>query len=189
MIGFWPSLEWVATGLLPARDREAVLGDVEEEGLTEGRRVCAIVGVAAHAHAEPWRDPHARLGSIALLAGGWLILHTVTAAARFGSPDPAVYSELMLQVARLVWSSDYLGAAAAAGLLVGHAPAVPSWAGQARGHAAVALAAPTAILAPHAFGAALAVSVLWFTTWFGDRARSDTTPGGPFFSDETLLRP
>jgi hypothetical protein len=74
--------------LLAKRHREAVLGDLEEEGRPSGApgHVGALIGIVVRFHAELWRDDGARWGALVtvVLVGG--LLRVVPAAAW---PDPA----------------------------------------------------------------------------------------------------
>lgn len=164
-------LEGLLVRLLPPRDREAVAGDLAEDGPSGFRRLLAVAGIVGHVHAEPWRDPGARLGAASLLAGGLALLWAIPTAARMGGPDPAVYSGLLLEMATAFWRADHLLAAMAAGLVVGHAPGPESWARMARGHAALALALPAWTLAPTPAAGTATVALLWGSAWFGDHAR------------------
>ncbi len=158
--------------LIPERDREAVEGDLLEAGPPPGvRRLVALVGIALHAQLEPWRDSRTRLGAASLWLVALALLWSIPAAAGAGTPDPTVYSGLLLAFATLLWAHAHLAAAVAAGLVLGHGPGVPSWADGTRGHGALLLALPAATLAPGLLHGLVTVAVLWGAAWFGARAR------------------
>jgi hypothetical protein len=157
--------------LLPKRYREAVLGDLEEEGRPSGTpgHLGAVIGIVVRFHAEPWRDDGARWGALVtvVLAAGLL---RIVPAARW--PDPgtvlALYDDPLARGAIHVWSAPHLTAAVAAGLLIGHSPWIPAFAGTLRWQLALALALPASWAAPGGF-AILAPLLLLAATWVGQR--------------------
>lgn len=169
--GPWPRLESILLRGVPRRDREAVAGDLAEAGPPPGpRRLLALAGIALHAQVEPWRDPGTRLAGLSIVLAALALLWAVPASARLGAPDPAVYSGLLFELTTALWRADHLVAAAAAGLVLGHAPGLPPWAAAARGHGAALLTLPALTLAPGILAASATAGVLWAATGFGARA-------------------
>jgi hypothetical protein len=157
--------------LLAKRHREAVLGDLEEVGRSSGTpgHLGALIGIVVRFHAEPWGDDGARWGALVtvVLAGG--LLGIVLAATW---PDPgavlALYDDPLSRAAIHVWSAPHLTAAVAGGLIIGHSPWIPAFAGTLRWQLALALALPASWAAPGGF-AILAPLLLLAATWVGQR--------------------
>ena len=167
--------------LLPAEAREAVEGDLTEEGLHPGTMayLIALVGVSLHVHCEPYRDDGARLGVVAAFILGLLVLWAVQAAAWTGEPPLELYRDPVSRAALVLWGASHLTSAAAAGLVVGHAPGIPPFASVARWHAAVALAAVAWWSAPAGpYSVAAAVLVLG-ATWLSATRRSRESVRSP----------
>lgn len=161
--------------LLPVRDRDAVLGDLEEEGRGPGSfaHLVALAGVVVRFHVDPWRDASARWGALLTAALGAALLLAVPAAAW---PDPdtvlGLYDDWLSRGAIHVWSDAHLSGALAAGLVVGHSARIPAFAGTLRWQAALALALSASWAAPGS-QAILAPLLLVAATWFGQRALTD----------------
>ena len=107
--------------LLPARDREAVLGDLREEfGTVRGstlRTLLALAVIVARRQPEPYRDAGRRRGAAALVAIAVGLAWAVHAAAWPDSGPPPGYdpaSRLVLEF----WAAPHLTSALAAVLLV-----------------------------------------------------------------------
>ena len=174
------SLDRLIARTIPASDRESVLGDLHEEELGRGpRRILSILGVAAYFHAEPYRDEDALVRALSIFVGALSILWAVPAAAGPIPPDPEFFSGPILSFFALFWTASYVPASAAAGLLVGHAPWLPMWAGHTRWHATLVLSGFAWVLADSALARVAAISALLAATWFGDRARRSTPPTTP----------
>ena len=166
------ALEWLLARAIPAADREAALGDLTEEEIHHGlRRSLALMGIAFHHHAEPYRDQSARLCVLALLVAGLTVLWAVPTAAGGSVPDPDLYPGPIVSLLLVFWSASHITAAAASGLLVGHAPWLPSWAAHARWHVAGLLCVFSLQAAATVTGGIGAAALLSATAWFGDRAR------------------
>lgn len=167
----WARVETVLLRGVPHRNREAVSGDLIEAGPAQGpRRLLALAGIVFHAQVEPWRQSRTRLAAASLVLTALVLLQAIPASAGLGAPDPAIYSGPILELATALWRSDHLVAAAAAGLVLGHAPGIPPWADAARGHGAALLTLPALALAPGAVSASATAGVLWAAVWFGARA-------------------
>jgi hypothetical protein len=99
-------------------------------------------------------------------------------------PDPgtvlALYDDPLSRGALHVWSAPHLTAAVAAGLLVGHSPWIPAFAGALRGQLALALALAASWAAPGGF-AVVAPLLLLAATRVGQRglASSGGAQGSP----------
>jgi hypothetical protein len=138
-------LERLTSAVIPEADREAVLGDLEEEGYVAGslRHAAAVAGIAASHQFEGWRDEGARRGAVITLFIGVALVWAVRAAGMVGSVaiDPLqLFTDPLSRAAVILWSATNLTGAAAAGLLVGLSPWLPSFAGSLRYHIAVILA-------------------------------------------------
>jgi hypothetical protein len=167
--------------LLPVRDRDAVLGDLEEEGRRPGSpaHMGVLAAVVVRFHVDPWRDASARWGALLTAALGWALLLAVPAAA-WPEPDTVLglYDDPLSRGAIHVWSAAHLSAALAAGLVVGHSPRIPGFAGTLRWQVALALALPASWGAPGAH-AVLAPLLLMAATWLGQRALTDAARESP----------
>lgn len=167
--------------LLPVRDRNAVLGDLEEEGRGPGSlaHLGALAGVVVHFHIDPWRDVSARFGALLTAALAWGLLLAVPAAAW---PDPdtvlGLYDDPLSRGAIHVWSAAHLSAALATGLVVGHSARIPGFARTLRWQVALALALSASWAAPGA-QAVLAPLLLVAATWLGQRALTDAAHESP----------
>lgn len=170
-----PWVERAALQLVPARDRDALLGDLAEEGACGAwRRVAAIAGVGAAYQREPYRDDRARAGILMLLAAGLALLRLVPLAASGADMLPA--DGLVWRAAAATWGHATAIAAVAAGLVVGRAPLMPEHAASARWHVAAVLAIVAAVTAGGwASGVAGAVLLL-AAAWFAAHARCEVPP-------------
>lgn len=157
--------------LLPAHERETVLGDLQEEGVRRGSAafVRALLGVALHYQLEGWRDERGRLGATLSLTLGLALWWAVTAAGVGWGDDTSLYRDPLSRLAARFWSASHLPGAIGAGLLVGHAPWVPEVARPTRWHVAALLAAVAWWTTPG--GSTLAPPLLLLAAWFGDRGR------------------
>ncbi len=168
-------------GLVPARDREAVAGDLTEAGIQPGSvdHAAALLDVALHYHAEAWRDGRGRLAAMLTLAIGGALWWAV-AAAGWASVEGVVplYGDPLSRAALRFWSAAHLPAALGVGLLAGHAPWVPEVSSPARWHIVGVLAVACGWAAPAGSGV-LTVGLLLSAAWLGDRARPGTTARGP----------
>lgn len=162
--------------VVPARDREAVSGDLEED-IVSGRvpgdavaRVRELFNVAMRYQREAYHDPDARLGAAALAVAGVLLLLIIPVAG-IGSLVVVEYHDPISRAAIRFWQQGELIAGAAAGLVIGRAPIVPEASNAARWHIGVALSllmlSGVGALAAPPFAAVLLLATLWF----GDRAR------------------
>ena len=166
--------------VVPARDREAVCGDLEED-IVNGRvpegafaRFRELANVAMRYQREAYHDPDARLGAAALAVAGVLLLLVVPSAG-IGSLVVVEYHDPISRAAIQFWQQGELIAAMAAGLLVGRAPILPETSNAARWHIGIALA----LMMLSGVGALdappFAAVLLLATLWFGDRARGSRT--------------
>jgi hypothetical protein len=168
-------LERLTSTVIPEADREAVLGDLEEEGYAAGsvRHAVAVAGIAASHQFEGWRDEGARRGAVITLFIGVALVWAVRAAGMVGSVaiDPLeLFTDPLSRAAVILWSATNLTGAAAAGLLVGLSPWLPSFAGSLRYHIAVILAGLAWWSAP---GAGIEVAgLLLFGAWLGSHGRA-----------------
>ncbi len=162
----------LTTRLLPAHEREAVLGDLREEGVRagSGASALAVLGIVLHYQLEGWRDERARFGAVISLALGFGLWWSVTTAGAGWGELGSVYQDPLSRLAIRFWSASHLPAAIGAGLLVGHAPWVPDFARPTRWHVAGLLVAVAGVTAPA--GGGLAASLLLVGgVWLGDRSR------------------
>ena len=161
--------------LVPARDREALLGDLHEDAVHATRaRLSEIARVGLSYQREPYRDDRARLGILVLLVVGLALLRLVPLAStgmEFMQLEGAVW-----RAAAVFWSQDTLIAAIMTGLIVGRAPVMPAYATSARSHVAVMLAVTTLLSAPEAFGGAVASAMLLGATAMADAVRRHVEP-------------
>lgn len=163
--------------LVPRRERDALAGDLAEEGLEPGtwRFAAAICGVASRHHAEPWRDERERLGALLTLGMGAALWWAVTAAGAAPAEGfVELYRDPVSRAALRFWAAAHFPAAIAVGLLAGHAPWLRASLSTARAHVVVVLAVGAALAAPAGAGWAVAL-VLIAAAWAGARAR----PAGP----------
>lgn len=165
--------------LLPAGARESVAGDLTEEGLRPGTMayLVALVGISFHVHCEAYRDEGARLGVVIAFILGLVVLWAVQAAAWPGSPSLELFGDPVSRGALLLWGASHLTSAVAAGLVVGHAPGIPSFAEAARWHAAVALAGVAWWSAPEGAASVAAALLVLAAVWLSAtrRARDSAT--------------
>lgn len=161
--------------LLPARDREAVLGDLREEfgnGRASGfRMLVALAAIVARRQAEPYRDEGHRRGAAALVAIAVGLVWAIHAADWPGSRPPPGYDP----VSRLVlefWAAPHLSSALAAGLVVGRLELREVAAtGPMRRHAAFLLAALLLVTSPSTATGGLAAALCVVAAEFGVAAR------------------
>ncbi len=181
VISLVQSMDHLLTWTIPPADREAVLGDLFEEDLSAAgvRRTCSLLGIAAYFHAEPYRDEDARVRALSLFVAALAILWAVPAAAGTPPPNSDFFSGPVLSVLGLLWTASYIPASAAAGLVVGHAPWLPDWAGHARWHATLALVGFAWVTAGSTLAGISAIGALLASAWFGDRARRSGPPISP----------
>ena len=170
-------LERLALRLVPAHDRDALLGDLHEDGVrTASHRARAILGVGLAYQHEPYRDDRARLGILALLALGLLLLAVVPLAARgFGA---VALDGRVWRAAAAFWAHGGPIAAAAVGLVVGRAPLMPTHAAAARWHVAAALAVAAGLVATSWTTGCASAALLLGATWLAASARPATLPPG-----------
>jgi hypothetical protein len=172
-------LERLASAVIPEADREVVLGDLEEEGFVAGsvRHMAAVAGIVASHELEGWRDGGARRGAVITLFLGVALVWAVRAAGLVGTVtiDPLqLFTDPVSRAAVILWSATNLTGAAAAGLLVGLSPWLPSFAGSLRWHIAFILAGLAWWSAP---GAGIEVAgVLLFGAWLGSHGRAPEVP-------------
>lgn len=172
-------LERVASAVIPAADRESVLGDLEEEGFAAGsvRHVAAVAGIAVCHQLEGWRDEGARRGAVITVFLGLALVWAVRVAGLVGTGgiDPLqLFTDPVSRAAAMLWNATNLTGAAAAGLLTGLSPWLPSFAGSLRWHLAFILAGLAWWSAP---GAGIEVAgVLLFGAWLGSHARAPVAP-------------
>lgn len=171
-------LERLAIAAIPEDEREAVLGDLEEEGFVSGsvRHVAAAGGIAASHQLEGWRDDGARRGAVITLFLGVALVWAVRAAGLVGTViDPLLlFTDPVSRAAAIMWRATNLTGAAAAGLLVGLSPWLPKLAGSLRCHIAFILAGLAWWSAP---GAGMEVpGLLLFGAWLGSHGRSAEVP-------------
>ena len=170
--------------LLPARDRESVIGDLREEAAARGAeagaawQLLAGVRIAAHFHVEPYRDAACVRGVMALAVAGLALLWIVPAATGPGLVVPDFYQNPLLRSVAAIWGRSHVTSAAAAGLLVGHLPAIPAHAARSRWHVALVLAALAFAAADGAAAACTAALVLLAAAWLGDRGRDSARDDG-----------
>jgi len=163
--------------LLPAGDRESVIGDLREEAAARGAdgdaawRLLAGLRIAAHFHVEPYRDAACVRGVLALSVAGLALLWIVPAATGPGLLVPDFYTDPLLRAVAAMWGRSHVTSAAAAGLLVGHLPAIPAHAARSRWHVALLLAALAFSAADGTAAAWTAALVLLGAAWLGDRGR------------------
>ncbi|MBC7894337.1 MAG: hypothetical protein H7066_02935 [Cytophagaceae bacterium] len=165
---------------VPAREREAVSGDLQED-IVSGRlpegffaRMRELASVALRYQREAYQDPDARLGAAALAVAGVLLLLVIPSAG-IGSLVVVEYHDPLSRAAIRFWGQGELVAAMAAGLVVGRAPILPEASNAARWHIGVSLSllmlsGVGALAAPP-----FATVLLLATLWFGDRARGSRT--------------
>lgn len=167
----------LAARLLPPEQRDPVLGDLEEQGLRRGSpgSVAALLGVAVHFHGEAWRDEESRLGALLSLTLSFALWWAVCAAGQPGAEFGEFYRDPLSRAAVRFWSAAHLPAALGAGLLIGHAPWVPTVGHPARCHVAFVLAAIASWGGPVA-GGVLPAALLLAAAWLGHRARTDPGP-------------
>lgn len=161
--------------LLPARDREAVLGDLREEfghGRASSLRILfALAAIVARRQAEPYRDEGHRRGAAALVALAVGLVWAVHAVGWPGARLPPGYDP----VSRLVlefWAAPHLSSALAAGLVVGRLELQGVAAtGPIRRHAAFLLAAMLLVTSPSTATGGLAAALCVAAAEFGVAAR------------------
>lgn len=174
------ALERVMLLAVPARDRESVSGDLEED-IVNGRipggaaaRWRELCSVALRYQREAYHDPDARLGAAALAVAGVFLLLVIPSAG-IGPPVVVEYHDPISRGAIRFWQQGELIAGAAAGLVIGRVPILPEASSAARWHIGVALSVMTvsgvgALAAPPG-----AAALLLATLWLGDRARGSRT--------------
>jgi hypothetical protein len=150
---------------LPPAAREAALGDLLEEASATARGpgwvLRQALGVAAHHHAEAWRNAPQRLRIIGLalaVALPWALLPAAAELLLAGAEG--LYADPASNAALAVWRQSGLVAAVAAGLLLG---ALPGWTRAtepARGHLAVLMLAGS-LWRDGPVAALLLVAALW----------------------------
>lgn len=165
----------LARGLLPEGAREPVLGDLAEEGLHAGTlpHAVALVGLAAHVHVEPWRDEGARLALVALTLAGLGLVWAVRASAWPADPPLDLFLDPVSRGALRLWAQPHLTSAAAAGLLMGHAAWIPSFAEPARWQAVLLVAGLAGSIPAGSSWSAAPTILLMFCAWLGGRAREE----------------
>lgn len=168
--------ERLALQLVPERDRDALLGDLAEEGGDARGRIGSILSVGASYQAEPWRDDRARAGILVLFAAGLALLRLLPLAA--GAMDFRAVDGAVWRGAAWFWSHDVAIAASAAGLLVGRAPLIPDRVASARWHVAAVLALAAFLSARGAAEGVLAASLVVGAALAGSAARQETAPPG-----------
>lgn len=170
-----PWVERAALRLVPTRDRDALLGDLAEEGARGAwRRAATVAGVGAAYQREPYRDDRARVGIILLLAAGLALLRLVPLAASGLDVSPA--DGPVWRAAAATWAHAGTIAAVAAGLVVGRAPLVPEHAACARWHVAAALAIAAAATAGGWASGLASAALLLVATGFAAHGRHEEPP-------------
>jgi hypothetical protein len=168
-----PAVATTLARLLPVRGREAVLGDLAEDGLRPGSlaHLGALAAIVFRWHVDPWRDGGARLGALLTAAAAWG-LHWAVLSAAWSDPEGALelFRDPLSRGAILAWSASHLTAAVGAGILVGHAPWIPPFAVTLRWQVALALAVAAAWAGPGE-PAILPPLRLLVATWLGYRGR------------------
>jgi len=169
--------ERAALRLVPARDRETLLGDLAEEGpLPPLRRAACVGGVALAYQGEPYRDSEGRLGAALLLMSGLALMLYVPEAVE--GMDPRIFTDPVTRGFARFWMRAAEIAASAAGLLVGRLPVLPPRANVARWHVALLLALSAATIAPDRHRGVACAALLLAAVVVGDRARGTLAPGG-----------
>ena len=166
--------------LVPAHDRDAVLGDLNEELPPGGarraaRRLLALGGVGLRYEIEPYVGGEGARDLPGLLAAGLGLMWGARAAGGtwagdeiFGGYDPV--SNALLEL----WASPYalgLLSAAMAGLLAGRAGS-----GTARRHVVIALSALALLSAPVFVAGAAAAGLCLAGACLGAAARRESEP-------------
>lgn len=181
-------IERVLAALVPAHDREAVLGDLHEElppggGRIAVRRLLVLVGIAFRYEVEPYLRGTDGREAVGLLAAGLGLMCAAAAAgaAWAGAEIPAGYDPVSRAVLGL-WTSPYgpsLLAALAAGLVAGRAQTrgLARLAGPPRRHVVVTLSAVAALAAPASFAGLAAAGLCLSGAWFGAAARAAAPAG------------
>ena len=166
--------ERLALQLVPARDRDALLGDLAEEGCAGRDRFVGIVSVAASYQAEPWRDDRTRLGILLLFAASLALLRLLPIAAQgLGTIE---LEGMVWRGAARFWANGPAIAATAAGLLVGRAPLIPDHAASARWHLVGVLALATIAGGDGWTRGALEAALLVVAALVGSAARTAPPP-------------
>jgi hypothetical protein len=133
----------LASWTLPARDREILLADLWEESAGQPRRLRWVAGqalrLAAHLHAECYRDPGDVVRLLALLITGAALLAIVQLPG-FGTADGTRYfTDPVTRAILAFWSASHLTSALAAGLVIGRV-ALPQHLAVGRWHVVMVLA-------------------------------------------------
>ncbi len=165
------SIVRVLSWALPCRDRDAVLGDLLEEGRVDSfSPIRAAMVIAVHYQLEPYRDldDRWRITTVALVGLGLLWLVPAASGQTFANPGfPDSFSRMVVAV----WSASHVTSALAAGLFAGRSSIIPEHASTCRWHLALGLALVAAVSAPTATGGGTAALLTIISAWLGGQAR------------------
>ena len=168
-------LERAALLLVPARDHDALLGDLNAENVRGAfARALAIARVGLAFQQEPYRDDRARAGILFLLLAGLALVRVIPLAA--GEMSFAPFEGIIWHTASEAWSHSTVIGGTAAGLLLGRSRAIPDYADSARWHIVVALCLASAFTVPGLVDGMLTVILLPISTAIGASARRSSFP-------------
>ena len=156
---------------LPRRDRDAVLGDLREEGHpTCLSTIRSALGIAAFYQLEAYRDvdDRWRIAAVTMVGVGLLWLVPAASDQTFGNPG---FPDRFWQIVAAVWSASHVTSAVAAGLFAGRSSLIPEHASACRWHLGLGLATAAAMAAPTAAAGGTAALLTMVSAWLGDLAR------------------
>jgi hypothetical protein len=161
---------------LPARDRDAVVGDVVEQAASRGLSpvwaIRELGAVVAHYQVECYALPADRLRAGVLASAALAVLWSVPIATATLFAGPDVFTDPLSSTIVEFWRAAHVSSALAAGLVAGGAPLLAPHAQAVRWHVALVLAG--ASLAQDASW--LAVVALLAAVWVASRAMARDEP-------------
>jgi hypothetical protein len=171
------TIERAALLLVPARDHDALLGDLNAENLRDKRaRAWVIARVGFAFQREPYRDDRARAGILGLFLACLALLRIIPLAA--GEMSFTNLDGVIWHTAAEAWSHSTVIGGIAAGLLLGRSRIIPDYAAAARWHIVLVLCVASAFTVPGLADGVLTLILLPASAALGTSARRDSTPPG-----------
>lgn len=166
-------IERVLLCAVPVRERDCVLGDLNEE-FGEGagaRRIWAMFRIIGHYQAEPYRRVDSGFPVLIVAALGLTMVWVIPIASGNMFVDPDLLQNPLMRMAATVWRASHITAALAVGLFVGHTSLITTPLTGVRWHIAAVLGVTLMVTSSGPASGAVGVAVLVGSIWVGDEAR------------------